>query len=197
MREGRRKLRVERMAALTDGLVAIIITVMVLDLPLPKTPDWPGLSPLLPVFAAYVLSYVNVGLFWNNHHHMLALAEHLDGRVLWANLALLFFLSLMPFVIRWMGVAGFATLPVAAYGAVLAAASLSYRILEFALIDCNGGAAGALAQAMGRDAKGAVSLLGYVIACALAFFQPLVAIAIYLAIAGWWLVPDRRVERAA
>ncbi len=196
MRQARRKLRVERMAALTDGLVAIIITIMVLDLPLPKTPTLAGVAPLAPVCAAYVLSYVNIGLFWNNHHHMLALAEQVNGQVLWANLALLFFLSLMPFVIRWIGYSGLAVLPVVAYGAVLAAAALSYRLLEFALIDCNGGGDGAMAQALGRDTKGLISLILYVLACALAFAQPLVAILIYVAIAGWWLVPDRRVEKA-
>ncbi len=197
MRQATRKLRIERMAALTDGLVAIIITIMVLDLPLPKAPTLAGLAPLAPVFAAYVLSYVNVGLFWNNHHHMLALAEQVNGRVLWANLALLFFLSLLPFVIKWIGFSGLAPLPVAAYGAVLLAAALCYRVLQFELIGCNGGRSGALARAVGRDAKGALSLVFYGVGFVLAFVQPVVAVAIYVAIAGWWLVPDRRIERAA
>lgn len=193
---GFRLMRVERMAALTDGLIAIILTIMVLDLPLPAAANFPALARLWPVFAAYALAYVNVGLFWNNHHHLLATVEHVDGRVLWANLALLFFLSLMPFVIRWIGVAGLVALPLAGYGAVLTGAALCYWLLQGLLIRRNGGRDGALARAVGQDWKGKASMLAYLLATGLSFAFPLGAVAIYLGVAVLWLVPDRRLERS-
>lgn len=147
----------------------------------------------VPVFLAYVLSYINVGITWNNHHHMLHAAAHVDGRVLWANLFLLFRMSLVPFVIRWIDEAGFAPLPVAAYGAVLAMAAVSYTLLQLALIARNGRDSW-LSKAIGRDFKGKISLAMYFAAIPLAFISPWVAIAIYVVVAAIWFIPDRRIE---
>jgi uncharacterized membrane protein len=188
---------VERMCAFTDGVIAIIITIMVLDLRVPQGSDWPALRAAAPVFLAYLLSYINVGLFWNNHHHMLQTVDRLNGRSLWANLALLFWLSLLPFVIRWMGEAGLTKLPTAAYGLVLAGAAVGYALLQRALIGCNGGPESALARAVGRDIKGKLSVALYVVSVPLAFAAPWAAAALYLVVAAIWLVPDRRIERRA
>ena len=188
-------MKTERMTAFTDGVVAIIITIMVLELKVPESADLKGLLGAAPILAAYVLSYINVGLYWNNHHHLLQSAEHIDGRALWANLMLLFWLSLIPFVIRWMDEAGFAAMPVAAYGFVLGMASVGYLWLQHEIIRVNGGPDSALARALGRDRKGRLSLIGYFVGTPLAFVEPLVAIAIYVVIAAVWLVPDRRIER--
>jgi uncharacterized membrane protein len=182
-----------RLEAFTDGVVAIIITIMVLELRVPHGADLAALQADLPVFSAYVLSYVNVGIFWNNHHHMLHLAERVNGRVLWANLALLFWLSLVPFVIRWIDEAGFTALPTAAYGVVLACAALSYLILQRGIIACNG-LDSRLAVALGDDRKGKLSLALYLAAIVLAWVRPWVAIACYVAVALLWFVPDRRIE---
>lgn len=139
----------DRLNALTDGVVAIAITIIVLELPLPPEPTFAGLRAVSPMLLAYLFSFINIGIFWNNHHHVLSTATHVDGRVLWANLALLFFLSLMPFVIRWTGAAGFSALPIAAYGVVVSGAALSYQLLEAAIIRLHG-RDGALAR--GRSA---------------------------------------------
>jgi uncharacterized membrane protein len=184
----------DRLNGLTDGVVAIAITIIVLELPLPKEPTFAGLQAVVPMLLAYLLSFINIGIFWNNHHHMLATAEHVDGRVLWANLALLFFLSLMPFVIRWMGEAGFTSLPCAAYGVVLVGAAFSYQWLEASIIRLHG-RDGALARALGTDLKAKLSALGYFAAIGLAFVNPFFAIAIYVVISAAWLVPDPRIER--
>ncbi|PXA86033.1 hypothetical protein DMC47_35715 [Nostoc sp. 3335mG] len=188
-------MKTERMTAFTDGVVAIIITIMVLELKVPESADLKGLLGAAPILAAYVLSYINVGLYWNNHHHLLQATEHIDGRALWANLMLLFWLSLVPFVIRWMDEAGFAGMPVAAYGFVLGMSAVGYLWLQHAIIRVNGGPESALARALGRDWKGRLSLIGYFIGTPLAFVEPLIAIAIYVIIAIVWLVPDRRIER--
>jgi uncharacterized membrane protein len=188
-------MKTERMAAFTDGVVAIIITIMVLELKVPESAEPRALLAAVPILAAYVLSYVNVGLYWNNHHHLLHSAEHIDGRALWANLMLLFWLSLVPFVIRWMDEAGFAALPVAAYGFVLGMASLGYLWLQHEIIRVNGGPDSRLATALGRDWKGRLSLIGYFVGTPLAFIAPWIAIAIYVIIACVWLIPDRRIER--
>ncbi|MBV8784346.1 MAG: DUF1211 domain-containing protein [Gammaproteobacteria bacterium] len=182
-----------RLEAFTDGVIAIIITIMVLEIRVPQGHDWAALRAEAPIFLAYVLSYVNVGIFWNNHHHMLHAAERVNGRVLWANLLLLFWLSLVPFVIRWMDEAGFAPAPVAAYGVVLTGAAIGYTLLARVLIAYNGPQS-RLARAVGADWKGKLSLLGYLVSIPLAFLQPWASIAIYVAIALLWLVPDRRIE---
>src|SRR6185312_7337823 len=182
-----------RVEAFTDGVIAIIITIMVLELKVPHGGDFAALRESLPVFLAYVLAFINVGLFWNNHHHMLHATKHVDGRVLWDNLALLFFLSLVPFVIRWIGEAGIGPAPVAAYGVVLTGAALSYIILQAAIIACNPDSV--LPKAVGSDRKGKLSLLGYIAAIPLAFVSPWISIAIYIAVAAMWFIPDSRIER--
>jgi len=182
-----------RLEAFTDGVVAIIITIMVLEMRVPRGADWEAVRSALPVFLAYVLSYVNVGIFWSNHHHMLHVTEHIDGRVLWANLFLLFWLSLVPFVIRWMDDTHFASVSTAAYGLVLAMAAVGYNLLQRAIIARNGPHS-KLAIAVGADRKGKLSLALYVLAVPLAFVRPAGAIAVYVAIALWWLIPDRRIE---
>ena len=182
-----------RLEAFTDGVVAIVITIMVLDLRVPQGTDRAALLPALPVFIAYVFSFVNVGIFWSNHHHMLHATDRVDGRVLWANLFLLFWLSLVPFVIRWIDEAGFRALPVAAYGVVLAMAAFGYTLLQSTIIARNGRSS-ALATAVGSDLKGKLSLAMYIAAVPLAFVREWIAIVIYIAVALLWLVPDRRIE---
>jgi len=182
-----------RLEAFTDGVVAIIITIMVLEIRVPHGSDLAALQAGLPVLSAYVLSYVNVGIFWNNHHHMLHITERVNGKVLWANLALLFWLSLVPFVIRWIDEMGFTALPTAAYGVVLLCAAVSYQILQQQLIAYNGRDS-RLATAVGADFKGKLSLILYLAAIVLAFVRPWMAITLYVAVALLWLVPDRRIE---
>jgi len=182
-----------RLEAFTDGVIAIIITIMVLDLKVPQGNDLAALRSTVPVFLAYVLSYVNVGIFWNNHHHIMHATERINGRVLWANLFLLFWLSLVPFVIRWIDETGVEALPTAAYGVVLGLASIGYGQLQRAIVACNGGSS-ALARAIGGDLKGKASLAAYVLAVPLAFVNPLLAVALYVLTALAWLVPDRRIE---
>jgi uncharacterized membrane protein len=183
-----------RLEAFTDGVVAIIITIMVLELKVPEDASIHALIAAAPVLGAYVLSYVNVGLYWNNHHHMLHATEHVDGRVLWANLFLLFWLSLVPFVIRWMDETHFTALPTAAYGIVLGMAGIGYNLLQRAIIAVNGEDS-PVAQAVGHDRKGLLSVIGYILATPMAFVAPWIAIAVYVVIAGVWLVPDRRIEK--
>jgi uncharacterized membrane protein len=182
-----------RLEAFTDGVIAIIITIMVLEIRVPRGSDLAALQADVPVLLAYVLSYVNVGIFWNNHHHMLHVTERVDGTVLWANLALLFWLSLVPFVIRWIDDTGFTALPTAAYGIVLACAAVSYAILERRIIAVNGRDS-RLAVAVGDDLKAKLSIAMYVAAIALAFVRPWIAIALYVTVALLWLVPDTRIE---
>jgi uncharacterized membrane protein len=182
-----------RLEAFTDGVVAIVITIMVLDLRVPQGTDRAALLPALPVFIAYVFSFVNVGIFWSNHHHMLHVTEHVDGRVLWANLSLLFWISLIPFVIRWMDETHFAALPMAAYGIVLGMAAVSYTLLEKAIILVNGPKS-RLALAVGRDWKGKASIALYFLAVPIAYLSRWATLAIYVGISLAWLVPDRRIE---
>jgi uncharacterized membrane protein len=184
-----------RMEAFTDGVLAIVITIMVLELPLPKAPTPAALLDAAPILFAYALSYVTVGIFWANHHHLLRLTERIDGRVLWANLFLLFWLSLVPLIIRWLDETNFAALPAAAYGVVLAMAAVGYTVTQAMIISCNGGPNSALAKAVGRDLKGKISLAIYLIGASLAFVQPWLAIALYVAVSAIWLVPDPRIER--
>ena len=182
-----------RLEAFTDGVIAVVITIMVLDMKVPAGSDFAALRSSLPIFLVYALSYTNVGIFWNNHHHMLHATERVDGKVLWANLFLLFWISLMPFVIRWMDEADFTALPTAAYGVVLILAAIGYLLLEWAIIARNGRSS-KLAAAVGSDLKAKLSLLIYAVAIALAFVRPWIAIALYVVVALMWFVPDRRIE---
>jgi uncharacterized membrane protein len=183
-----------RLEAFSDGVVAIIITIMVLELKVPHGTSLAELEPLLPVFLSYVLSFIYVGIYWNNHHHLLHLVEGVTGPILWANLHLLFWLSLVPFVTAWMGENHLETLPVALYGGVLLMASVAYTILMTLLIG-HEGRESALARAMGRDLKGKASPLIYATAIGMAFVQPLVSLCLYVLVAAIWFIPDRRVER--
>jgi uncharacterized membrane protein len=183
-----------RLEAFSDGVIAIIITIMVLEMKVPHGADPTSLRPLLPVFLSYVLSYVNVGIYWNNHHHLLHAARQVDGRVLWANLLLLFWLSLFPFCTGWMGENHFASLPTALYGIVLLMAAYSYLVLQRAIVAVDG-ASSPVAKAVGTDRKGLVSRLMYMAAIAAAFVRPWIAWALYVAVALLWFVPDRRIER--
>jgi len=161
----------QRLEAFTDGVIAVIITIMVLDMKVPQGADFTALRSGLPVFLAYALSFANVGIFWNNHHHMLHATERINGMVLWANLLLLFWMSLVPFVIRWMDDTHFAPSPTAAYGVVLVLCSIAYLLLERAIIKCNGPNS-KLARAVGKDTKGKISLLIYIIAIPLTHVRP-------------------------
>jgi uncharacterized membrane protein len=183
-----------RVEAFSDGVIAIIITIMVLELKVPHGTEWTALRPLMPVFLSYVLSFVFVGIYWNNHHHLFQAVRHVDGRVLWANLHLLFWLSLIPFVTAWMGENHFAAAPVAAYGAVLMAAGIAYYLLVRSLVAREGHAD--LAAALGRDVKGKGSVLCCAAGIPLAFVPPWLSCALYVLVAAWWLLPDRRIERA-
>ena len=183
-----------RLEAFSDGVIAIIITIMVLEMKVPHDTGLAALWRLAPVFGSYVLSFIFVGIYWNNHHHLLHATKSINGRILWANLHLLFWLSLIPFVSGWMGENHFETLPVALYGAVLLMCGLAYYILARALV-AHHGAGSALAQAMGKDRKGLVSMLLYVVAIPMAFFSAPVAMGLYVMVAAIWFIPDRRIER--
>ena len=183
-----------RLEAFSDGVLAIIITIMVLELKAPQQAELSSLRPIVPIFFAYVLSFISVGIYWNNHHHLLQAARHVDGRVLWANLHLLFWLSLVPFVTGWMGQNHIEPIPTAAYGIVLMCAGIAYYTLAHALIaEC--GPDSRLARAFGPDRKGKLSIAYYAIAIVLAFVNPWIAVAIYVGVAMWWLIPDRRIEK--
>jgi uncharacterized membrane protein len=184
-----------RLEAFSYGVLAIIITIMVLEMKVPHGTDIEVMRPLLPVFYSYVLSFLYIGIYWNNHHHMLHAARQVSGGVLWANLHLLFWLSLLPFVTGWMGENHFAPVPSALYGAVLFMAGVAYSILARALVVTEG-TDSVLARAIGKDRKGTLSVLLYAIAIPLAFVNQWASQAIYAAIAMIWLVPDRRIERA-
>jgi len=183
-----------RLEAFSDGVLAIIITIMVLELKVPHGDTLAALKPLLPVFFSYVLSFMYIGIYWNNHHHMLHAATRVSGGVLWANLHLLFWLSLFPFVTGWMGENHYGTLPTALYGGVLLMAAIAYWILEWLIVHCEG-AQSLLARAVGGDFKGKLSIALYAIAIVSAFVAAWLAQILYLAVALLWLVPDRRIER--
>ncbi len=183
-----------RIEAFSDAVIAIIIMIMVLELKVPHGASLSHLTPLWPVFLSYVLSFIYLGIYWNNHHHLFAAVEGVDGRILWANLHLLFWLSLFPFVTAWMGENHFAARPMAAYGLVLLCAALAYTILVRALI-ARHGQESMLARSIGRDAKGWISNAAYAAGIAIAFVQPIVAGLIYAAVAALWLIPDKRIER--
>ncbi len=184
-----------RLEAFSDGVLAIIITIMVLELKVPHGTDFAALWPLAPVFGSYVMSFVYVGIYWNNHHHLLHAAKSIDGRILWANLHLLFWLSLIPFASGWMGENHFATLPVALYGALLFMCGTAYYILAQLMI-AHDGRDSTLAMAVGRDRKGLFSMVLYVIAIVLAFVSTAAAVAIYALVAAIWLIPDSRISKA-
>ena len=182
-----------RLEAFSDGVFAIVITILVLELKVPHGADLAALKPLLPVAVTYVLSYVYLGIYWNNHHHMLHASERINGRILWANLHLLFWLSLVPFTTGWMGENHFAPLPTAVYGAVLLMAAIAYTILSLSIIDEHGPDS-KLARAVGHDWKGKLSIALYVVAITLAFVNHWISNAIYVGVALMWFVPDRRLE---
>ncbi|MCB9838040.1 MAG: DUF1211 domain-containing protein [Phycisphaeraceae bacterium] len=182
-----------RLEAFSDGVLAIIITIMVLELKVPHGDDWAALSGLLPIFATYVMSFVYLGIYWNNHHHMLHATERISGLALWANLHLLFWLSLIPFVTGWMGENHFTAAPTALYGVVLLCSALAWKLLQGALLMDKSQNAG-LRAALGRDGKSWLSLALYAVGVALAFVQPALGIAMYVAVALVWLVPDKRFE---
>ena len=183
-----------RLVAFSDGVLAIIITIMVLELKVPHGDSFAALKPLLPVFLSYVLSFLYVGIYWNNHHHLLHSTMHVSAGILWANLNLLFWLSLFPFATGWVGENHFAPTPTAAYGVVLLMAGVAYYILQLAII-ARHGPQSLLVRALGRDFKGKVSVLLYVAAIPLAFVSPWISSAVYVLVALWWLIPDRRIER--
>jgi uncharacterized membrane protein len=183
-----------RLEAFSDGVIAILITIMVLELKIPHGADWEAIRPLLPIFLVYVMSFVYVGIYWNNHHHMFHACERINGAVLWANLHLLFWLSLTPFATGWMGENHFAPLPTAAYGVVLLCSAIAYTILQNRIIRLEGPRS-KLAEAVKRDVKGKLSLALYLTGIALAFVNQWIAVAIYVTVALIWLVPDRRIER--
>jgi len=183
-----------RIEAFSDGVLAIIITIMVLDLRVPKGSDVTVLKPLLPVFLTYVLSFIYLGIYWNNHHHLLKAARSVTGAMMWANLHLLFWLSLFPFVTGWMGENHFTTAPTAIYGAVMLLAAIAYYILQTVILSQHDRDS-KLARAMGKDWKGKLSPALYITGIALAFFRPWISCLIYLGVALIWLVPDPRIER--
>ena len=184
-----------RLEAFSDGVLAIIITIMVLEMKVPHGETMAALWPLLPVFLSYVLSFVYVGIYWNNHHHMLHATQKVSGAVLWANLHLLFWLSLIPFVTGWMGENHFTAAPSALYGVVLLMAAVAYYVLQHTII-ASQGRDSVLKVAIGSDWKGKLSVVAYAIAIPAAFLAPAIAGAIYVLVAILWLVPDRRIERA-
>lgn len=184
-----------RLEAFSDGVIAIIITIMVLELKAPHQPDPAAMRALIPAFLSYVLSFVYVGIYWNNHHHLFQAVKHVNGATLWANLHLLFWLSLFPFATAWIGENRFAALPVAFYGMVLLLAAVAYFTLTRTLV-VHHGEDSTLAAALGRDRKGKLSLLIYAAAVPMAFANSWLACALYILVAVMWLVPDRRIERA-
>jgi uncharacterized membrane protein len=183
-----------RLEAFSDAVIAILMTIMVLELKAPHGVDFAVLRPLLPVFLSYILSFIYLAIYWNNHHHLFQIARHVNGGILWANLHLLFWLSLIPFVTAWMGDNHFAALPVALYGMVLLLSAVAYYILCQSLISHHGKNS-PLAVALGKDLKGKISLLLYTVAIPLAFAKPLFACGIYILVATIWLVPDQRIEK--
>ena len=183
-----------RLEAFSDGVIAILITIMVLELHVPHEATWAALGPLVPIFLTYVLSFVLLGIYWNNHHHMLHAADRISGRVMWANLHLLFWLSLIPFVTGWMGQNHVAPNPSAAYGVVMLCAAIAYYILAHSLVATQGPDS-RLARAFGRDRKGKISVVLWAIGIGLAFVNPWMAVAIYVGVALMWLVPDKRIEK--
>jgi len=182
-----------RLEAFSDGVLAIIITIMVLEMKVPHGTDMEAIKPLLPVFGSYVLSFIYIGIYWNNHHHMMHTVEKVSGGILWANLHLLFWLSLIPFVTGWVGENHFAKLPMAFYGVVLLMAAIAYFILQNRILAVQGKDS-LLAKAVGKDLKGKASPIFYIVAIIASFFNPWIAGALYILVAFMWLIPDKRIE---
>jgi uncharacterized membrane protein len=185
-----------RLEAFSDAVIAIVLTVMVLELRVPQGTDWAALHPVVPVFLTYVLSFVHLGIYWNNHHHLLQATSGVTGGVLWANLHLLFWLSLLPFATSWLGENFVTRVPTILYGAILLLSAISYYVLQSVIVAAEGPGS-RLATALGRDRKGKVSLVVYAVAIGLAFLSPWLAVALYTLVALMWLVPDRRLEKPA
>jgi uncharacterized membrane protein len=183
-----------RLEAFSDGVIAIIITIMVLELKVPHEPILSALLPLHAVFLSYLLSFIYIGIYWNNHHHLFQVVKSVNGGILWANMHLLFWLSLIPFVTAWVGENHFAGVPVALYGVILICAAIAYYILELVLV-ANHGRESVIAKALGKDFKGKISIVIYAAAIAFAFVKPLLACSLYVLVALIWLVPDRRIEK--
>ncbi len=183
-----------RLEAFSDGVLAIIITIMVLEMKVPHGDSWASLAPVLPVFLSYVLSFINVGIYWNNHHHLLHVSKQVNGPVLWANIHLLFWLSLIPFVTGWMGENHFSALPVALYGGVLLMAGVAFLLLSHSLSRLHGKSS-TLARALGSDQKGWLSILLYALGIFLTFFNNWVGFSCYVLVAGMWFFPDPRIEK--
>jgi uncharacterized membrane protein len=188
-------MRPERLSGFSDGVIAIIITIMVLELKVPHGADWEALKNLLPVFLSYVLSFTYIAIYWNNHHHLLHTCERVNGTILWANTHLLFWLSLIPFATAWLGENNVAPLPTAVYGVALLMPAIAYYLLQTAIVRVNG-ADSSLAKALGADIKGKISPVIYVVGIALAFISPWLSMAMYTLVALIWLIPDRRIEKA-
>lgn len=184
----------DRLAAFSDGVIAIIITIMVLELKAPHGADFAALLALAPVFLSYVLSFIYVAIYWNNHHHMLHTVTRVKGGILWANMHLLFWLSLIPFATAWMGENHFAAVPTALYGVALLMSAIAYSVLQSTIV-CSQGEQSVLKRAIGRDVKGRLSVVLYLLAIGVSFVSPLVANLVYVAVALMWLLPDRRIER--
>jgi uncharacterized membrane protein len=184
-----------RLEAFSDAVIAIIMTIMVLELKVPHTADFEGLKPLVPIFGAYLLSFVYLGIYWNNHHHMLQATRKVNGQILWANLLLLFWLSLIPFATAWAGENHFAPVPMATYGFVLLMCALSYSVLQGRIVKHEDGENEMLARAVGKDYKGKLSLLFYLVGIPVSLLSPWIAGALYVGVALVWLIPDRRIER--
>ena len=183
-----------RLEAFSDGVIAIIITIMVLELKVPHGDELSSIEPLVAVFLSYVLSFINIGIYWNNHHHMMHAAKHINGKVLWANMHLLFWLSLIPFTTAWMGENHFTTWPVALYGIVLFMAGMAYYILAHSLVSIHGKES-TLGLAIGRDRKGLLSVVIYLIAIGIAFVNAWISCGLYALVAAIWFIPDRRIEK--
>ena len=184
-----------RLEAFSDGVIAVIITIMVLEMKAPHGADLHALAPVLPPFLSYLLSFVFVGIYWNNHHHMLHTVKHVGGAIMWANLHLLFWLSLIPFVTAWMGENHFEPVPTAGYGFVMLMSALAYTLLASAIMASHGGEESELAKALGDDKKGKISLVAYAAAIGASFVQPVIACSIYVGVALIWLVPDPRIQK--
>jgi uncharacterized membrane protein len=183
-----------RIEAFSDGVIAVIITIMVLELKAPHEPTPEALLELSPVFVSYVLSFINIGIYWNNHHHLFQAVKHINGKILWANLHLLFWLSLIPFMTGWMGENHFATWPVVLFGVNLLLAGAAYTVLTIQILELHGKDSD-IAKAIGSDFKGKLSIAIYAAGIALAFFNPWISVALYFAVAMMWFIPDRRIEK--
>lgn len=194
MSENRTKMSKGRLEAFSDGVLAIIITIMVLEMKIPHGFEFATLKPLIPVFLSYVLSFIYIGIYWNNHHHLLQAAQHVSGGILWANLHLLFWLSLIPFVTGWMGENHFTTAPTALYGVVLLMSAIAYWILQRTIL-AKHGKNSVLAKALGRDIKGKISPILYTTAIIASFYEEWIAGVIYVLVAFMWLIPDSRIEK--